>query len=91
MNLSEERQIYLAHLLFNFLYDEDLVDFSDEDLAIRVAKQGVSHFVKEDFLLSEKAKNKIKTLKRQIPENSPEWDILFQKYYEEEKAKQGKK
>lgn len=90
MNLSEERQIYLAHLIFDCLYDEDLADFSDEDLAVRSAKQAVTKYVKEDLTLSELAKSKIKTLKKPIPEGSPEWDILFKKYYEEERAKRGK-
>jgi len=90
MNLSEDRQIFLAHLIFNFLYNEDLADFSDEDLAIRAAKKAVAKFVKEDADLTQAARNKIKTLKKALPEGSPEWEILFKKYYEEERIKRGK-
>jgi hypothetical protein len=90
MNLSEDRQIFLAHLIFDYLYDEDLADFSDEDLAIRAAKKAVSKFVKEDAEITEAARNKIKTLKKPLPEGCPEWDILFKKYYEEERIKRGK-
>jgi hypothetical protein len=91
MKLSEDRQIFLAHLIFDFLYDEDLADFTDEDLAIRAAKEAVNNFVKEDMEISEAAQKKIKTLKKPIPEGSPEWDILFKKYYEEERIRRGKK
>jgi hypothetical protein len=90
MNLSEDRQVFLAHLIFDYLYDEDLVDFSDEDLAIRAAKKAVTEFVKEDSEITEAAQRKIRTLKRPIPEGSPEWDIMFKKYYEEERIKRGK-
>jgi hypothetical protein len=90
MNLSEDRQVFLAHLIFDYLYDEDLVDFSDEDLAIRAAKKAVTEFVKEDAEITEAAQRKIRTLKRPIPEGSPEWDIMFKKYYEEERIKRGK-
>ena len=37
--------------------------------------------------MEEAARRKIASQKRRIPEGSPEWDILFQKYYEEERRK----
>jgi len=90
MKLSEERQIYLAHLIFNYLYDEDLANFSDEDLAVRASKKAVFKFVKEDAEISDAAQKKIRTLKKTILEGSPEWEIMFKKYYDEERTRRGK-
>lgn len=90
MSMSEDRKNYLAHVIFDFLYDEDLADFSDEDLAVRAAKKGVHGFFAIDESMSEAARAKIRTLKKNIPEGGPEWDILFKKYYEEERNKRGK-
>lgn len=89
-NLSEDRQNYLAHLIFNTLYDDDIVDFSDEDLAVRAAKKAVVQFVALDAAITEVAKQKVASLKRSVIEGSPEWEILFKKYYEEEKKRRGK-
>ena len=35
MILSEDRQTHWAHLLTDGVYDEDLVDFTDDDQALR--------------------------------------------------------
>ncbi len=90
MNLSEDKQNFLAHQIFNALYDDDLVDFKDEDLAVRAAKKAVLQFVKEDAIISDAAKAKVLSLKRGVVESSPEWEILFLKYYEEERNRRGK-
>jgi uncharacterized protein len=66
VNFSEDRQSHWAHLITDAVYNDDLVDFSDDDMALRAAK-----------------------LKRGVVEGSPEWDILYKKYYEEERGKRG--
>ena len=45
---------------------------------------------KEDDELDAKARSKVSSLKRGVVEGSPEWDILYKKYYEEEVGKRGK-
>lgn len=90
MSLSEDRQIFLAHLIFNALYDQDLADFKDEDLAVRAAKKAVSKMVALDTDIGEAARAKVASLKKRLIEGSPEWDVLYKKYYEEEKLRRGK-
>lgn len=89
MIISEERQIHLAHLLTDVIWNDDLVDYTDEDLALRIAKKAVVEFVKEEEDIDTKAKQKVASLKRNVVEGSPEWEILYQKYYAEERAKRG--
>ncbi len=45
-----------------------------------------AELLKEDEL-EETIRLKIASQKREIPEGSPEWDLLFRKYYEEEMKK----
>lgn len=90
MSLSEDRQIFLAHLIFNSLYDQDLADFTDEDLAVRAAKKAVTKMVALDVAIGEAARLKVASLKKRLIEGSPEWDVLYKKYYEEEKLRRGK-
>jgi hypothetical protein len=90
MILSEGRQTLLAHLLTDGLWNDDMVDFTDDDDALRAAKRAVNEFVKEDLEVNRLAKEKVQSLKRNVMEGTPEWEILFQKYYEEEKNRRGK-
>ena len=89
MIISDERQIHLAHIVTDGVYNDDLVDFTDDDIALRAAKVAIAQFVKEDQEIDRKAREKVASLKRGVVEGSPEWDILYRKYYEEEKNKRG--
>lgn len=89
MILSDERQIHLAHIITDGIWDDDLVDYTDEDLAIRIAKKAVVEFVKQESEADKKAKEKVASLKRGVIEGSPEWDILYRKYFEEERNRRG--
>lgn len=89
MILTEERQTHLAHVIADTIWDDDLVDFTDDEVAIRMAKKAIAEFVKEDQAIDEAARTKVSSLKRNVVEGSPEWDILYKKYYEEERNRRG--
>ncbi|MBK7960275.1 MAG: DUF507 family protein [Bdellovibrionales bacterium] len=91
MILSEERQSHWAHLLVDGIWNDDLVDYSDEDMALRVAKKAIIEFVKEEQEIDERARAKVASLKRGVLEGTPEWDIMYKKYYLEERGKRGQK
>lgn len=91
MILSDERQYHLAHVATDKVWGDDIADFSDDEIAVRVARQAIAFFVKEDMEISEKAREKVASLKRGVMEGTREWDILFKKYYEEESSRYGKK
>ncbi len=90
MIISEDRQSHLAHILTDAIWNDDLVDYTDEDLALRLAKKAIAEFVKEDMDIDQKAREKVASLKRGVAEGTSEWDILYKKYYEEERGKRGK-
>ena len=90
MIISEDRQSFLAHLLTDAIWNDDLVDYSDDDVALRTAKKAIAEFVKEDIQIDARAREKVASLKRGVVEGSPEWDILYKKYYEEERNRQAR-
>jgi uncharacterized protein len=90
MIISEDRQSHLAHMITDAVWNDDLVDYTDEDLALRLTKKAIMEFVKEDEEVDQRAREKVASLKRGVVEGSPEWDILYRKYYEEERGKRGK-
>ena len=89
MILSEERQSHLTHCILDGLWKDDLVDFSDEDKAIRFGKKAVAKFVAEVEEIDQKARQKVASLKRNVPEGTPEWDVMYSKYYKEELSRRG--
>lgn len=89
MILSEDRQSHWSHILTDSIWHDDMVDYTDEDQALRMAKKAIAEFVKEHEEIDQKAKAKVASLKRGVMEGTPEWDILYKKYYEEERSKRG--
>ena len=89
MILSEERQSHLAHIITDGIWKDDIVDFSDDDIAVRVAKKAIVKYVQEAGDIDEKVRVKVGSLKRNVVEGSPEWDIMYRKYYEEELVRRG--
>lgn len=90
MILSDERQFHLAHVATDKVWGDDIADFSDDDIALRAARIAIVAFVKEDIEVDKRAREKVATLKRDVQEGTREWDIMYKKYYEEERNKYGK-
>lgn len=89
MTISEERQSHLVHLLIDGIWNDDLVDYSNEEQAMRAGNRAMSLFIKECEDIDRHVNQKIASLKRGVVEGSPEWDILYSKYYEEEMQRRG--
>jgi hypothetical protein len=88
MKLSHERCVHLSHLLINALEDEESVDFLSEvnEIRLRLLKILESEIVKEDEM-EESIRRRIAAQRRDLPEGSAEWELLFRKYYDEELKK----
>jgi len=87
MILSEDRQTHLAHVIVDGIWNDDLVDYPNEDEAIREAKRVIAGFVKQETSIDDSVRAKILGMKKGVLEGSREFDILYKKYYEEELAK----
>ncbi len=84
MKASEDRLNHLAHLICDGLYHSDFVDYPDEEKALRGIKGALQEFFQVDEIIDEAVQKKIHSLKRGVSPGSPEWEILYKKYYEEE-------
>lgn len=91
MTLSEDRLSHLAHIVTDGIWNDDLVEYTDEDAALRAAKRAVAQWAQEEAELDKSARAKVASLKRNVIEGSPEWDVMYSKYYEEEMKKRGEK
>ncbi len=86
--ISRDRALSWANKILKLLYEEDDVELFADDIVIRKV---ILDSILEEFKfyeeLREKAKEKIKSQKREIVEGSREWDILMSKYFNEELQK----
>ena len=85
MKLSHERCVHLSHLVINAMEDEDDIEFMGDpnDIRLRILSILESELIKEAEM-EEAIRRKIAAQRRDLPEGSAEWDLLFRKYLEEE-------
>ncbi|MDO8427092.1 MAG: DUF507 family protein [Deltaproteobacteria bacterium] len=89
MRLSEDRISHLAHLVSDGIWKDDLVDFKDDDKVLQEIKRVITDYMKVEDDADTAARDKIRSLSREVPEGSREWEILYKKYFEEEISKKG--
>lgn len=89
MKISEERISHLARLVVDQIWDDDLVEYTSEEQALRSAKKGLQEHVNVMDEIDNQARAKVASLKRGVMEGSPEWDVLYHKYFEEEMKRRG--
>jgi len=89
VRLSDDRISHIAHLISDGIWKDDLVDFTDESKVLAEIKRTISDYLMVEDQADSIARNKIRSLSRDVPEGSREWDILYKKYFEEEALKKG--
>jgi hypothetical protein len=86
VNLSEGRLSYLSHALMKCILDEKLGRVRSDRLFLNEAKRALMDAFSLDGRLDQLARARMP--KRIVP-GSREWDVLYRKYYEEERRKLG--
>ena len=89
MRLTEDRILYLARESLNRLRDEGLADIPNFSTALRIARELVADWNERGDATDAIVRRKISSIKRGIVEGSPEWNILYRRYRDEELRKKG--
>lgn len=85
MRLTRDKINLLSHQVSDKLASIDAVDFIEDRNTIRLAVVDIlTKWLKKEEDVDKAARHKIEAQKRNIPEGSAEWEILYRKYYEEE-------
>lgn len=87
MRLTDDRISHIAHLVSDGIWNDDLVDFKDDDKVLHEIKQTITDYLKVEDEADTAARAKIRSLSKEVPEGSREWDILYRKYFTEEVSK----
>jgi uncharacterized protein len=88
IRFSEGRLSYLAHQIVAALRTEGLAEIESERHALAEIKRVLDGQREQESKLDEIVRRKIASLSRKVPPGSREWDVLYQRYLEEEHRKQ---
>lgn len=90
MRLTREKVVRLSHQIIDYLVKADHVEFiEDRDTIRQEIVTILSNQLKQEEQFDAAARTKISSQKKEILEGSPEWDILYRKYYQEELRRAG--
>lgn len=88
--LSDEKISHLSHVLFNGLVEKNLIELAVEEGKVRrEIKRSVVAFLKISEDIDAAVRKKLQSFSRKIIEGSPEWEVLYKKFYKEETARRG--
>lgn len=86
----EERLSDLAHSILDELYEEDLIEYSvTENRVKNVIYKSIEDYLARQSDIEDKVHDKISHYKRKIMYGTEEYEILYNKLYEEELRKLG--
>jgi hypothetical protein len=89
VRLSPEKIFHLSKVVLQHLQDAEERDPSlrlvapDDQIRVRV-RDTMKAFLEREAGIVTKVRDKIRSMKRGIPEGSAEWDALFRQFYREE-------
>ena len=89
MRLSDDRISHIAHLIIDSVWKDDLVDYTSDEKALHETKRVITEFLKVEDDADTAARDRIRSLSRDVPEGSREWDLLYKEYLETELRKKG--
>ena len=90
MRLTREKVVRLSHSMIEKLVASGDVDFiEDRDTIRQEIVQILQALLKEEEQVDAAARLKITSQKKEILEGTPEWDVLYRKYYAEELKRMG--
>ncbi len=91
MRLNRDKIMHLSHLLVDALDDRELMTWQVDKNALRME---IVNTMIDDLTMEEEIGQEVRRIlrsyKRQILEGSREWDVMYQKTFEEQMKKRGR-
>jgi hypothetical protein len=89
--LSEDKVSHISHVLLKGLLERDLVSIAEEEGKIRAEiKRTIVSEMKIGEDMDNAVRKKIQSYAKKVVEGSPEWDILYRKFFREEEIRRGR-
>ncbi len=91
MMLSEDKISHLSHVLLRDLIQQNLIELTDDEGAIRrEIKRAIVSELKIGEEIDQIVRKKLQSFSKKLLEGSPEWEVLYRKFFREEEIKKGR-
>lgn len=88
MLLSEDKISHLSHLILSGLRkDSRAILRTEEERILREIKRVILQELQYDEQIDQRVRDKLASYSRPLPEGSPEWEVLYHKFFAEEQKK----
>ena len=92
MMLSDDKITHTTHVILKGLLDKGLITLKEDDGMIRrEIKRTIINELKIGEDIDAIVRKKINSFSKRPVEGSPEWEILYKKFFEEEEVKRGRR
>jgi hypothetical protein len=92
MMLSNDKITHMTHVVLKGLMDKGLITLKEDDsLLRREIKRTIINELKIGEDIDEAVRRKLQSFSKKLVEGSPEWEVLYKKYYEEDEVKRGRR
>jgi hypothetical protein len=91
MMLSEDKISHLSHVLLKNLLGQNLLELNEDEGAIRrEIKRTIVSELKIGEEIDEVVRKKLQSFSKKVIEGSPEWEVMYRKFFREEEIKRGR-
>ena len=91
MMLSDEKITHMSHVLLRELKKQGLIDtLEDEGKIRRQIRRSIVEELKLGEEIDEAVRRKINSMSKKLAEGSPEWEVLYKKFFKEEEKRRGR-
>ena len=88
MMLSDEKITHTTHVLLKGLMEKGLIILKEDDsLVRREIKRTITNELKVGEDIDAEVRKKLQSYTKKLIDGSPEWEIMYRKFFEEEDAK----
>ena len=91
MMLSEDKISHLSHVLLKNLIDQNLVELTENDSSVR---REIKRTIVAELRVGEEidgiVRKKLQSFSKKVIEGSPEWEVMYKKFFKEEEVKRGR-
>jgi hypothetical protein len=84
MILSDEKISHLSHLILREIQEGGIVTTGEETQVLREIKRIIVSDLRLEDEADAQARKRLESYSRRVPEGSPEWNVLYMKFYDEE-------
>ena len=91
MMLSDDKISHLTHMLLKGLLERNLVKVSEDEGKTRAEiRRTIISELRIGEEIDSSVRKKLQSYSRKVVEGSPEWEILYKKFFKEEEIKRGR-